>query len=89
MSVPQSLPGAVVADALRTELLGTSAVALANPQDIKQLFITGVDNVRVVILNADSLVLLGDFGADHQDGTHDVDFDRDGRLYVTDTITVG
>ena len=86
-----SLPGAVVAGAFRIEFLGASTAALANPHDIKlspdgkQLFVSDVDNDRVAILDADSLVLLGDFGADHQDGTHDVDFDRDGRLYVADT----
>ena len=25
------------------------------------------------------------FGSDHQGGTHDVDYDKDGRLYVADT----
>ena len=86
-----SLPGAAVADAFRIEFLGASTAALANPHDIKlspdgkQLFVSDVDNDRVAILDADSLALLGHFGADHQDGTHDVDFDPDGRLYVADT----
>ena len=33
----------------------------------------------------DSLDLLGSFGADHQSGTHDVDIDEAGNLYVADT----
>lgn len=86
-----SLPGVVSADAFRIEFLGASTAALANPHDIKLspdgkwLFVSDVDNDRVVILDADSLSLLGHFGADHQDGTHDVDFDPHGRLYVADT----
>jgi DNA-binding beta-propeller fold protein YncE len=86
-----SLPGAASAATFRIEFLGASTAALANPHDIKlapdgkRLFVSDVDNDRVAILDADTLALLGHFGADHQDGTHDVDFDRDGRLYVADT----
>jgi DNA-binding beta-propeller fold protein YncE len=86
-----SLPGVASADAFRIEFLGASTAALANPHDIKLspdgkgLFVADVDNNRVAILDADTLALLGHFGGDHQDGTHDVDFDRNGRLYVADT----
>lgn len=83
--------GPASADAFRLEFLGASSAALGNPHDIKlspdgnRLFVSDVDNDRVAILDAESLELLGHFGADHQDGTHDVDFDTEGRLYVADT----
>ena len=44
-----------------------------------------VGNNRVVILNPDSLEMLGHFGADEQSGTHDVDIGPDGSLYIADT----
>lgn len=31
---------------------------------------------RVVMLDAESLAMIGHFGGDHQDGTHDVDFEE-------------
>ncbi len=37
------------------------------------------------MLDAETLALVEAFGADHQNGTHDVDFDAAGRLYVADT----
>lgn len=67
-----------------------STAAFANPHDIKLtpegkwLFVSDFGNDRVASLDADSLALSGHFGADHQDGTHNADFDRDGRLYVAD-----
>jgi len=39
----------------------------------------------VAILDPESLELRGEFGAGQQSGTHDVDFDADGRAYVADT----
>lgn len=79
------------ADQFRLDYLGASTAALSNPHDIKlspdgkRLFVSDVGNNRVAILDADSLEMLGHFGSDHQDGTHDVDFDAQGRLYVADT----
>ncbi len=68
-----------------------STVALSNPHDLKlspdgkYLFVADVGNNRVAILDPDSLTLVGEFGADHQSGTHDVDFDGAGRAYIADT----
>lgn len=81
----------VSADQFRLEFVTASTAALSNPHDIKlspdgkRLFVSDVGNNRVAILDADSLEMLGHFGSDHQDGTHDVDFDAQGRLYVADT----
>ena len=64
---------------------------LSNPHDLKltpdgrYLFVSDVGNNRVAILDPETLELVGGFGADHQSGTHDVDFDRMGRAYVADT----
>ncbi len=79
------------AEAFKITFVTASTADLGNPHDIKlspggnHLFVSDVDNDRVVILDAETLAPLGHFGADHQDGTHDVDFDADGRLYVADT----
>lgn len=68
-----------------------SSASLGNPHDLKlspdgrYLFVADVDNDRVAILDPDSLQLVAAFGADHQDGTHDIDFDKKGRAYVADT----
>jgi DNA-binding beta-propeller fold protein YncE len=75
----------------RLEYVGASDVALDNPHDLKlspdgtALFVADVGNDRVAILDPESLALISAFGADHQDGTHDVDFDAQGRAYVADT----
>ncbi len=84
-----AVPSAV--SAFEAEFLSASDVDLENPHDVKLspdgkwLFVSDVGNDRVVVLDAESLSLLGHFGADEQDGTHDVDFDAEGRLYVADT----
>lgn len=73
------------------EFVGASSTPLANPHDLKlapdgkYLFVSDVDNNRVAILDPDTLALVGEFGADHQSGTHDIDFDKDGHVYVADT----
>lgn len=73
------------------EFIGASTVPLENPHDLKlspdgkYLFVSDVGNNRVAILDPDSLALVDEFGADHQSGTHDVDFDEKGRAYVADT----
>ena len=80
-----------VAQAFEAEFLLGSTVELDNPHDVKlspdggRLFVSDVGNDRVVVLDPESLELIGHFGADHQNGTHDVDFDAAGRLYVADT----
>ncbi len=77
--------------AFEATFLAASDVDLDNPHDVKlspdgtRLFVSDVGNDRVVVLDAESLALLGHFGAEEQDGTHDVDFDAEGRLYVADT----
>ena len=77
--------------AFEADLLMASTADLGNPHDVKLstdgrwLFVSDVDNDRVAILDSESLDLLGHFGADHQNGTHDLDIGEDGRLYVADT----
>lgn len=69
----------------------TSTVELSNPHDLKlspdgqYLFVADSNNNRIAILNPDSLELVDSFGADHQAGTHDIDFDQSGNAYVADT----
>ncbi len=76
---------------LRLTFVGASTATLGNPHDLKlspdgkYLFVSDVDNDRVAILDPDTLELVAEFGADHQGGTHDVDFDARGRAYVADT----
>lgn len=71
--------------------LGASTTGLSNPHDLKlspdgkYLFVSDVNNNRVAILDPESLALIAAFGADHQSGTHDIDFDRQGLAYVADT----
>ncbi len=86
-----SLLSPSLASAVEAEFLSASTADLDNPHDVKLspdgkwLFVSDVGDDRVVILDAESLDLVGHFGADHQDGTHDVDFDDQGRLLVADT----
>jgi DNA-binding beta-propeller fold protein YncE len=83
--------GGSAAAGLELTYLGASTTPLENPHDIKlspdgrYLFVSDVGNNRVAILDAESLELRAEFGADHQSGTHDVDFDAEGRAYVADT----
>ena len=68
-----------------------STTSLDNPHDLKlspdgrYLLVSDVGNNRVAMLDPDSLALLGQFGSDHQGGTHDIDFDSQGLAYVADT----
>jgi len=69
----------------------SSSTPLDNPHDLKlspngrYLMVSDVGNNRIAILDPDSLQLLGEFGRDHQSGTHDIDFDAKGLAYVADT----
>ena len=64
---------------------------MENPHDLKlapdgsRLMVSDVGNNRVLILDPETLEPIGAFGSDQQSGTHDVDFDNDGRIYVADT----
>lgn len=75
----------------RLEYVDASNTPLENPHDLKlspngkYLFVSDVGNNRVAILDAESLALVSTFGADHQSGTHDIDFDAQGRAFVADT----
>jgi DNA-binding beta-propeller fold protein YncE len=79
------------AQPLKAVFIKESTVSLSNPHDLKlspdgrYLMVSDVGNNRVAILDPDSLELLGQFGADHQSGTHDIDFDDKGLAYVADT----
>jgi len=76
---------------IRATFVSASNVALENPHDLKlspdgtQLFVSDVGNNRVVVLDPETLELIYTFGADHQAGTHDIDFDSNGNAYVADT----
>lgn len=86
---------AMTAGAALSELtatyLASSDTFLKNPHDLKLspdgkfLFVSDVGNNRIAILDPDSLELISGFGADHQSGTHDIDFDAEGLAYVADT----
>ena len=79
------------AQEVRLEFVAASGEFLGNPHDLKlspdgrYLFVADVDKDRVAILDPETLELAGEFGADHQDGTHDIDFDKQGRAYIADT----
>jgi len=81
----------VAAAELSLTYLAASSVVLENPHDLKlsadgrYLYVADVGNNRVAILDPQTLELRGEFGADHQSGTHDIDFDHLGRAYVADT----
>ncbi len=81
----------VAAFEVKLEFLAESRVDLENPHDLKlspdgkTLLVSDVGNNRVLLLDPDSLERVGEFGADHQSGTHDIDFDAAGRVYVADT----
>lgn len=87
LAIPLTLDAAGV----ELEYLGESEVDLENPHDLKlspdgrYLMVADVGNDRIVILDPETLEWVGSFGADHQDGTHDIDFDAAGRAYVADT----
>ena len=79
------------AAALEITFVQASVVALENPHDLKlspdgqYLFVSDVGNNRVVALDPETLAFVAEFGADHQSGTHDIDFDAAGLAYVADT----
>jgi DNA-binding beta-propeller fold protein YncE len=81
----------VSAAELEFKFIAASTVALENPHDLKlspdgkYLFVSDVGNNRIAILDPKSLALVSAFGSDHQSGTHDIDFDANGRAYVADT----
>ena len=83
--------GPVAAAELSLTYIAASSVALDNPHDLKLspdgrfLYVADVGNNRVAILDPQTLELRGEFGAGHQSGTHDIDFDNRGRAYVADT----
>lgn len=80
-----------VALEIKLEFLTESKVDIENPHDLKlspdgkYLLVSDVGNNRVVLLDPESLERVSEFGADHQSGTHDIDFDSGGRAYVADT----
>ena len=71
--------------------LGASTVEMENPHDLKLsadgnlLFVSDVGYNRILVLDPNTLEYRGEFGGDHQRGTHDIDFDEDGLAYVADT----
>jgi len=85
-----AIPPAFAVD-FSVHYINSSRADLGNPHDLKlsadgrYLYVSDVDNDRVAILDPDSLEMIGQFGADHQSGTHDIDFDAAGLAYVADT----
>jgi len=86
------LPGqAIPVQPLEAVFEKESSIQLSNPHDLKlspdgrYLMVSDVGHNRIAILDPDSLEFLGQFGADHQSGTHDIDFDDKGLAYVADT----
>jgi len=83
--------GHVLAEDLSVVYQAASNTPLNNPHDLKlspdgkYLFVSDVGNNRVVLLDPETLAFVTSFGADHQSGTHDVDFDAQGQAYVADT----
>lgn len=81
----------VLANDLSVVYQSASSTPLSNPHDLKlspdgkYLFVSDVGNNRVVLLDPETLSFVSSFGADHQSGTHDVDFDARGQAYVADT----
>ncbi|MFT5658003.1 MAG: DNA-binding beta-propeller fold protein YncE [Gammaproteobacteria bacterium] len=79
------------ADELTATFLQASTAPLNKPHDLKLsndgrfLYVSDVGHNRVAILDPETLTLVGEFGSDHQSGTHDIDFDSAGRAYVADT----
>ena len=73
------------------KFMTASEADLENPHDLKlspdgrYLFVSDVGNNRIVILDPETLAFIAEFGSDHQSGTHDIDFDSQGRAYVADT----
>ena len=88
------LPGLVMPEATRTldtSFVLASDVEMENPHDIKLsldgelLYVSDVGFNRILVLDSESLAYVGEFGGDHQAGTHDIDFDSRGAAYVADT----
>jgi DNA-binding beta-propeller fold protein YncE len=83
--------GPAAAAELSVTYLRASTVSLDNPHDLKlsadgqYLFVSDVGHDRIAALDPETLALLAAFGSDHQAGTHDIDFDAEGRAYVADT----
>jgi DNA-binding beta-propeller fold protein YncE len=81
----------VLANDLRVVYQSASSTPLDNPHDLKlspdgkYLFVSDAGNNRVVLLDPETLSFVSSFGADHQSGTHDVDFDAQGQAYIADT----
>jgi len=80
-----------LANDLTVTYQSASNTPLDNPHDLKlspdgkYLFVSDTGHNRVVLLDPETLSFVSSFGADHQSGTHDVDFDAQGRSYIADT----
>ena len=84
----------IAAQPLKAVFEQESNVPLSNPHDLKlspdgrYLLVSDVGNNRIAILDPDSLVLLGQFGADHQSGTMtSILMTGDWRMLPTPTTT--
>ncbi len=79
------------ADTVKYKLVATSSENFAKPHDIvlspdnNLLYVADNGNDRVVILNPNTLEILGEFANDEVLAPHDLDFDAQGHLLVADT----
>lgn len=86
-----SMLAPAVAQAFEMRFEAASEPVLSNPHDLKlsaglqHLLVSDLGNNRVAFLDPATLELVGSFGADHQSGTHDLDFGPFGDLHVADT----
>ena len=84
-------PLALAEPVLKATQLAELAEGLARPHDAafspdgQRIYLTDMNNSRVVVLAAMSLKVLGSFGEGELSYPHDVEFDASGRLLVADT----
>jgi len=79
------------ASAYTVELVARSEAKLSRPHDLaldpkgERLYVTDMENDRIVVLDPLTLKLVSSFGNNELAKPHDLDFDAQGRLLVADT----
>lgn len=77
--------------AAQVELIAHSERVLARPHDLVldpegvRLYVTDMDNSRIVVMDPDKLTIIEIFGENELDRPHDIVFDDQGRILVADT----
>lgn len=91
LSLLMAMSATGAAQIIGFELVAASSSWMAQPHDIvlsadgARLYVADNNNHRIVVLNAETLVETGVFGAGEVSAPHDVVFDAQGRLLVADT----